>query len=542
MSYTPKEWNCGDTIKASDLNHIEQGIEVAQNGMLSDEAKEWLINCFEHVAWVDEHGREYVDGLIRTIIGVTSLRAEFNQTADVFPSDSLDVLKSMLTVTASYGTIADVEVEDYTLSGNLTSGTSVITVTYEGKSTTFEVIVSEAELKYSVQNSDFMRDIGVTYITPPYYATGFPGRMGYVGFDLPIEGGKKYKFDIDSNYDTAKVSISYFNQNALDKVALNQACATSDFAYGSWMPSGGTMEFPAMMNGSPVKGIRIWVVQELDGSTAMPFSDDFYANVSVSEVVRPKRTWLYHFNGNILPSGNADFGLMSDAEVDYIEGHNGDDFGYLRKASDENAVYGLKAVNIQKYSMPNGNGDLTISFWGKAIAESTTGIHGFEFAKAVANSGYLPSGAITSATSAKDGWTVNISTVPKTYAGLTSIISKTNSTVGWYFANSDYSKGSKVNVLAPSGFDTKEWHHYAMTKSGKNIKLFVDGELVCTAVLASEDLYIPNKIAVGTIFKQTTTTDTELWSDFTYDEAVQDLYITEECKWTSDFDPNTIVY
>ena len=33
MSYTPKTWNCGDTITAEDLNHIEQGIANAGGGV-----------------------------------------------------------------------------------------------------------------------------------------------------------------------------------------------------------------------------------------------------------------------------------------------------------------------------------------------------------------------------------------------------------------------------------------------------------------------------------------------------------------------------
>ncbi len=34
MSYTPKTWNCGDTITAEDLNHIEQGIANSEGGTL----------------------------------------------------------------------------------------------------------------------------------------------------------------------------------------------------------------------------------------------------------------------------------------------------------------------------------------------------------------------------------------------------------------------------------------------------------------------------------------------------------------------------
>ena len=32
MSYTPKEWQCGDTISAEALNHLEQGVANASGG------------------------------------------------------------------------------------------------------------------------------------------------------------------------------------------------------------------------------------------------------------------------------------------------------------------------------------------------------------------------------------------------------------------------------------------------------------------------------------------------------------------------------
>ena len=34
MSYTPKEWVCGETITADALNHIEQGIADSGGGYI----------------------------------------------------------------------------------------------------------------------------------------------------------------------------------------------------------------------------------------------------------------------------------------------------------------------------------------------------------------------------------------------------------------------------------------------------------------------------------------------------------------------------
>ena len=57
----------------------------------------------------------------------------------------MDSLKANLTVTANYSNSTTATITDYELSGTLTVGTSVITVTYGEKTTTFDVMVSEED-------------------------------------------------------------------------------------------------------------------------------------------------------------------------------------------------------------------------------------------------------------------------------------------------------------------------------------------------------------------------------------------------------------
>lgn len=73
-----------------------------------------------------------------------SIMATYTQSGAVYDTDSLDSLKADLVVTAVY-TDSSTEVvpsTDYTLSGTLTAGTSTITVTYESKTTSFNVTVT----------------------------------------------------------------------------------------------------------------------------------------------------------------------------------------------------------------------------------------------------------------------------------------------------------------------------------------------------------------------------------------------------------------
>lgn len=75
---------------------------------------------------------------------LVSISAVYTQSGTVYTTDSLDSLKSDLVVTATYdnSSTATVPSADYTLSGTLTEGTSTITVTYGGKTTTFNVTVT----------------------------------------------------------------------------------------------------------------------------------------------------------------------------------------------------------------------------------------------------------------------------------------------------------------------------------------------------------------------------------------------------------------
>ena len=75
---------------------------------------------------------------------VSSISAVYTQSGTVYDSDTLDSLKSDLVVTATYvdQSTYTVPSAEYTLSGTLTEGTSTITVSYGGKTTTFNVTVT----------------------------------------------------------------------------------------------------------------------------------------------------------------------------------------------------------------------------------------------------------------------------------------------------------------------------------------------------------------------------------------------------------------
>lgn len=90
---------------------------------------------------------------------LTSISAVFTQGDNViYDTDSLDDLKQYLTVTAHYEGGVSTVINDYTLSGTLTEGTSTITVSYVNKTTTFNVTVTEKPLNY-IHRWDFTQSL-----------------------------------------------------------------------------------------------------------------------------------------------------------------------------------------------------------------------------------------------------------------------------------------------------------------------------------------------------------------------------------------------
>lgn len=153
MAYNKNSWQDGDIITAEKLNHMEDGIEAA--GGLTNDVKTALLQIAEKVAYIDEHGQDYYDDLYDALYpsaSLVSISAVYTQSGTVYPTTSLSALKDDLVVTAYYDDTSSeaVPAADYMLSGALTVGTSVITASYNGKTTTFTVTVTAAPTLSSI--------------------------------------------------------------------------------------------------------------------------------------------------------------------------------------------------------------------------------------------------------------------------------------------------------------------------------------------------------------------------------------------------------
>lgn len=134
---------------------------------LSDDIKTALLTLAQKAAYVDEHGQDYYDALYAALYPpaeLLSITASFAQGSHVvYDTDTLESLKPYLTVTGIYDDGSSRAITSYTLSGTLAEGTSTITVTASGKTTTFTVNVTHKVAQVTGISAVFTQGSAVIY-------------------------------------------------------------------------------------------------------------------------------------------------------------------------------------------------------------------------------------------------------------------------------------------------------------------------------------------------------------------------------------------
>lgn len=123
------------------------GIEQSSITVLAGSTVNWEVTKDEYYS---QSGSEVVGSdivkevILEPIISITSLTTEFDQGVyTIFNEQELSDLKPMLKVTAYYVDGTSKEINDYVLSGNLDNEVSSISVEYGGKSSSFDVNVTQ---------------------------------------------------------------------------------------------------------------------------------------------------------------------------------------------------------------------------------------------------------------------------------------------------------------------------------------------------------------------------------------------------------------
>lgn len=220
-----------------------------------------------------------------TLTGITAVYTQGSKI--IYPSASLDDLKTNLVVTATYSDSTTATVSDYTLSGALTIGTSTITVTYQEKTTTFTVTVTK-ESGYVTQN-----------LAGYYDLTKYEN--GYTGDINDLSGNNMtMKIGVDTDYNPAKT----------DRVG---------FVDGKFMAN----LYNNVGDGTHIRSASLYIPNN-SVFTTYPFTIEIYAHLRITYAnsgnmvyaTNKKYTSLYQgsiMNTQNLPSSASGTGLFLNA-------------------------------------------------------------------------------------------------------------------------------------------------------------------------------------------------------------------------------------
>lgn len=229
------------------LDELQDTVDVINNsitdlGGLTDAQKSALLACFRNVAWKGTDGTEYYNLLEAALydINIVSISATYNGgSVIIFTDTPLNTVKQYLLVTALAENGARIVVTDYTLSGSLIDGTSVLTVTYRGKTTTVNV-PAYTETKW-ISGYDANNASRITYNVAPFIYGGdqyqydysrrisaietdfvVSGKLTIGKYTAPLSDGKA--FDIQTNWTaitTINVQTTGLQKINIDPITLS---------------------------------------------------------------------------------------------------------------------------------------------------------------------------------------------------------------------------------------------------------------------------------------------------------------------------------
>lgn len=244
--------------------------------------------------------------------------------------------------------------------------------------------------------------------------------------------------------------------------------------------------------------------------------------------------WLYHFDGDLLSSGTKDFGFTGTAN--YSTGYDGTGESYWHKLTEGTSSTdpgAIVASGLASADQLDTSGDFTISMWHKTVTTNMGSIWAmYDWGSSTSGT----SNAYGATSNVKSGWTATMEySIQKQQMGMR--LAWNSQAIKIRLISSNLNTSAQYSVTPPSSFDSTQWHHYAVTRSGSTLYFFVDGELIFNATV-SGTIHASSQVCVCGYWSSSSTTP----AASSYGGYADDFYVANSCKWTSDFDPLTIAY
>ena len=212
------------------LNGTEYTLSGSGGSGVTDAIKIALLQIAQKSVYVDDGGQDYYNDLYDAFypaIGLVSIDAVYTQVGTVYDTDSLETLRNNLIVTAHFEDSSTQVVSTYTLSGTLEEGTSTITVSYGGKTDTFNVTVVHAPFWRAVNIPNEFKE--GTSVNNSYnsnyngYYLANNGRSAWCEFEILLEVGYVYTFSFNTVASGTKYGIATYKATCLDAFENHQS-------------------------------------------------------------------------------------------------------------------------------------------------------------------------------------------------------------------------------------------------------------------------------------------------------------------------------
>lgn len=197
-------------LETEDKSNLVAAInEAAQSGGsgtgLTEDMKQALLTCFRNVAWKENDDGALIDALEESLYppaNLTRITAVYTQSGTVTNWNTLDDLRPDLLVTAYFDNGSSQIVSHYSLSGSLVAPSCVITATYGGKTSTFNVIVTNSNVPAGYTEYDYieMVDVPTSGTAARYYTIITDAQMhSDYSFETQIGFGANIVSDFGTN-------------------------------------------------------------------------------------------------------------------------------------------------------------------------------------------------------------------------------------------------------------------------------------------------------------------------------------------------------